>query len=132
MGLYDRAAAPAVRRAHWQPNDDARLLADIAEFRTPDGKIRILDVAARLERSADAVVGRLKARHGMDDVVGLLFVPPMPTMRSCVVVPTPTVRRARVSTAMVPRMRPCLRCQRAFVSEGFHNRMCLRCRTDCD
>jgi hypothetical protein len=55
--------------------------------------LRILDVAARLERSADAVVGRLKARHGMDDIVGLLFVPTMPTIRSCVSVPTATVRR---------------------------------------
>lgn len=36
---------------------------------------------------------------------------------------------AALPAALRPRERACLRCGGAFLSEGFHNRMCPRCRS---
>lgn len=38
-------------------------------------------------------------------------------------------RLATLPSALRPRERACLRCGETFVSEGFHNRLCVGCRS---
>ncbi len=92
---------PANYGRKWHPEDYERLkeLASIKPAMTPK------EIGAAMDRTANAINCKL---HRMDATHGVL-------------------RRGR-PPGDKRKWRPCMTCTRPFMSAGFHNRMCSRCR----
>lgn len=113
-------------RKKWTQEELDGLRNAVAELRTADGRIRIIDVANRVGRSVDAVASRLAEDfQDRNDLRKAIYVPEetLKAVPAPAAVPDPGIDQRKVA-----KIRDCITCENPFWSEGAHNRICKRCR----
>ncbi len=124
-------------RKKWTDDEDAALMSTVEDCRDGTGRVRIIEVARRANRSIDAVVNRMAEITGeRRDLKDLIRVTEAEIMafgaeQAARLAPVvdPTVPKTPIDTRNVPRMRGCLTCQKPFWSTGAGNRICPKCRS---
>ena len=119
-------------RRRWHDADDVLLNKMLEIYTMEDGTIPIEKLSTSMGRSIDAVIARLETNHGEDsDVMRRLVPPPLPEITNHGNKAT-LFQRPNQATVTDPRkqtkVRRCLRCDKLFVSEGAHNRICPSCK----
>jgi len=124
LSLPRRNEDKGCHRKKWTDDENVRLDDAVAKCRTPDGKIRITEVADIIGRSVDAVASKLSERFesGQD-------------LRDTIIIPEDDLRaRAAAIKSKAPSasgkksgIRKCICCQKPFNSSWIGNRVCKRC-----
>lgn len=132
LNLPRRSEDKGRHRKKWTEREFTELADAKDACRTPDGRIKIIEVAERVGRSVDAVASRLAEeydnRTALRDVI---FVPESALAPKAPVV-AKTGSLSLGDTRKQPKVRVCLSCTTPFYSEGAHNRICKRCKESDD
>jgi hypothetical protein len=126
LNLPRRSEEKGRHRKKWTSDEESRLEQAVAQFKDPDGRIRIVEVSESLGRSVDAIASRLA--DGFHDIRdfrktiafdrdALLEKAAQPAAAA-----KPVADRRKLSM-----IRTCLSCSKPFHSSGAGNRICKRC-----
>lgn len=126
LNLPRRAEDKGRHRKKWTAEEHDELKAAARDCRTPDGRIRIMDVADRVGRSVDAVASRLADEYeNRSELRESIYVPESVLERMVAAKPAPA---PDADPRRTPKVRHCMTCEKLFFSEGAHNRICPRCK----
>lgn len=120
-------------RKKWTDADRETLQSAMNMFRTPDGKVRILEVSSVTGRSVDAITTLLAKEAGCsrDDLRPTLHIPDdVEDIKKQIAKSRPVSVKPVTDTRKLTKMRNCLCCTLPFWSEGAGNRICPRCKSD--
>ena len=134
LNLPRRLEDKGRHRKKWTESEVDDLNSAVNMFRTPDGRIRIIDVANVTGRSIDAVASRLAKDYGSrEELRSAIYVPDnVEEIIKSAVRQTQNLRPVVTDSRKLTKMRNCLTCSNPFWSEGAHNRICNRCKSDGD
>ena len=132
LNLPRRVEEKGRHRKKWTEDEERDLQTAINIFRTVDGRIRIIEVANFIGRSIDAVASRiLRDYESRDEMRQALFIPDsIDDIKKLTARTGVDPRTTTGDTRKTHKMRDCLTCSRPFWSEGAHNRICPRCKSD--
>lgn len=133
LNLPRRTEEKGRHRKKWTEDEERDLQTAINIFRTTEGRIRIIEVANFIGRSIDAVASRiLRDYESRDEMRGALFIPDdVDEIKRLTARSSGSPRPAQTTdTRKQQRMRDCLTCSKPFWSDGAHNRICPRCKSD--
>lgn len=121
-------------RKKWTESEEADLKSAIDIFRTPDGRIKIIDVANMTGRSIDAVASRiLKDYSSREEMRAALYIPSdIEEIKRQTAKQDGGIHQPVTDPRKVKKMRNCMTCSGPFHSDGAHNRICPRCKADSD
>lgn len=134
LNLPRRLEDKGRHRKKWTEGEIGDLMAAVNMFRTSEGRIRIIDVANVTGRSIDAVASRLSKDYPSREALReVLFIPSdVEEIKKLAARQTVSLRPQATDSRKLTKMRNCLTCTRPFWSEGAHNRICPRCKSDHD
>lgn len=133
LNLPRRTEEKGRHRKKWTEEEEKDLQTAINIFRTQDEKVRIIDIANFLGRSVDAVASHIQKKYSSrDEMKAFLYIPEDVAEIKRLISRQPIGGRNTpiVDTRKQHKMRDCLTCSRPFWSEGAHNRICPRCKSD--
>jgi hypothetical protein len=134
LNLPRRLEDKGHHRKKWTEDQLRALRTAVNAFRTPDGKIKIIEVANVTGRTVDAVASKLAADYGSrEELRNALYIPAdLAEVRRKAHRNAASVRAPVTDSRKLTKMRGCLSCTKPFWSEGAHNRICPRCKSDHD
>lgn len=132
LNLPRRIEEKGRHRKKWTDTEDKDLESALNIFRTADGRIRIIDVANITGRSIDAVATRiLKNYSSREEMRAALYIPSdIEEIKRQTAKQSSGIRTPTTDSRKLKKMRNCLTCSKPFYSDGAHNRICPRCKTD--
>lgn len=138
IGLPRRNEQLQRHRRRWKPEEEILLKNILIEETDKNGKIRIDNIASKLDRTVDAVIAKLADDfYDNETLLNKIYIPNSKLERLLRKENTP-IKKAEVDpktghkliedTRRTSKMRKCLTCTKPFWSDGAHNRVCDKCK----
>lgn len=135
LNLPRRIEDKGRHRKKWTDGEIDDLRSAMNLFKTPDGRIKIIEVATVTGRSIDAVATRIAREVGStrEELREAIYVPAdVEEIKKLTARNLVSLKPVVTDSRKLMKMRDCLTCSRPFWSEGAHNRICPRCKSDSD
>ena len=133
IGLPRRTEDRGRHRKKWTQTEFDELITIVEKCRTPEGRIRIVEVANRSGRSIDAVVSKLEEHLGSREGLKQTILVNAEEIEAF----ADAQRKAKVisgdginfDSRSEAKPRTCLTCRKPFYSSGAGNRICPKCKS---
>ena len=138
IGLPRRNEQLQRHRRRWQSEEEVLLQKILKDETDSKGKIRIDNIASKLNRTVDAIIAKLADDfYDAETLIEKIYIPNSKLEKllkkedkpkKLLEIDPKTGKRAIEDTRQSSKMRKCLTCTKPFWSSGAHNRVCDKCK----